>query len=289
MLRIGIVGAENSHTVQISKVLNIQKKVPGCRVVCVWGEAPRYAKASAEAGQIPEIVKDPADMIGKIDAACVDHRHGMHHLPAARPLLEAKIPLFIDKPFCFRVKEGKEFLARAKKLKVPVCSFSTLPKQASFVEIQKELKKMGRIISVLSTGPCDIKSQYGGVSFYGIHQVDMVVRLLGNDVTHGQINLGKKNHTATLYSAGGAISTMNLFTEGYTAFHLSVIAEKGRIDRVITRDESPYLSGVKTFCRMFKTGKTDETAETMLMPVAVLEALEKSIKQKRKVKVPAIV
>ncbi|MDP6776474.1 MAG: Gfo/Idh/MocA family oxidoreductase [Candidatus Latescibacteria bacterium] len=288
MLRIGIVGAENSHTVQISKVLNIQKRVPGCRVVCVWGEAPRYAKDSAAQGQIPEIVKDPADMIGKVDAACVDHRHGMHHLPAARPLLEAKVPLFIDKPFCYRVKEGIEFLARAKRLKVPVCSFSTLPKQASFVEMQKELKKLGRIISIVSTGPCDIKSKYGGVSFYGIHQVDMLVRLLGNDVTHGQINLGKKNHTATLYSASGAISTMNLFTEGYTAFHLSVIAEKGRIDRVVTRDESPYLSGVKAFCRMFKTGKTDETPDSMLTPVAVLEALEKSIKQKRRVKVPAI-
>jgi hypothetical protein len=39
---------------------------------------------------------------------------------------------------------------------------------------------------------------------------------------------------------------------------------------------------------MFTTGKTDETVESMLTPVAVLEAMEKSIKQKRKVKVPAV-
>jgi predicted dehydrogenase len=288
MIRIGIVGAENSHTVQIAKVLNIQKKVPGCRVTCVWGEAPRYAKDASEKGQIPEIVKDPEDMIGQVDAACVDHRHAKYHLPAVRPLLEARIPLFVDKPFCYRVKEGREFLDRAKKLKVPVCSFSTLPKQASFVQIQKDLKKLGRIISVITTGPCDIRSKWGGVSFYGIHQVDMITRLLDNDVTHAQVNLGRKNHTGTLYSASGAITTLNLFTEGHTAFHVSVIAEKGRIDREIVRDASPYLSGIKTFCRMFKTGKTDETPATMLTPVAVLEAMEKSIKQKRKVKVPAI-
>ena len=109
-----------------------------------------------------------------------------------------------------------------------------------------------------------------------------------NDITHGVVNLGKNNHTATLFSAGGAISTINLFTEGHTAFHVSIIGEKGRVDQTIGYDENPYLSGVRSFCRMFKTGKTDETDETMLMPVAVLEALEKSIVQKRKVKVPSI-
>ncbi len=288
MIRIGIVGAENSHTVAIAKTLNIDKRVPGCRIVCVWGEAPKYAKDAVARGEISEIVKTPEDMIGKVDAACVDHRHAMYHLPAVRPLLEAKIPLFVDKPFCYRVKEGKEFLGRAKQLKVPVCSFSVLPKQAAFAELKKEARKLGRIISVITTGPCDIKSKYGGVSFYGIHQVDMAVRLLNDEVTHTQVNLGKKNHTATLFSAGGAISTLNLFTEGYTSFHVSVIGEKGRIDRQITYDDNTYLSGVRSFCRMFKTGKTDETDQTMLTPVAVLEAMEKSIHQKRKVKVPSI-
>ncbi|MDA0746032.1 MAG: Gfo/Idh/MocA family oxidoreductase [bacterium] len=288
MIRIGIVGAENSHTVAISKVLNIDKKVPGCRVVSVWGETSKYAKDAQERGQIPEIVKTPADMIGKIDAACVDHRHAKFHLPAVWPLLEAKIPIFVDKPFCYRVAEGKKFLDLAAKLKVPICSFSTLPKQASFVQLQKDLKQLGRVISVISTGPCDIKSKYGGVSFYGIHQVDMVVRLLQDQVTHAVVNKGKTNHTATLFSADGAISTLNLFTEGHTAFHISVIAEKGRIDRTIVRDESPYLSGVKSFCTMFKTGKTTETRESILTPVAVLEAMEKSINQGKKIKVPSI-
>ena len=288
MIRIGAVGAENSHTVAIAKILNTQKQVRDCRVVCVWGETSKFAKDASERGEIPEIVNAPEDMIGKVDAAFVDHRHAKDHLPAAKALLEAKIPLFIDKPFCYRVKEGVAFLARAHELGVPVCSFSTLPKQASFVQLQKDAKKLGRILSVITTGSCDIKSKYGGVGFYGIHQMDMLVRLLDNDVTHGVVNLGKKNHTATLFSASGAISTMNLISEGRPAFHVSIIGEKGRIDQEIVRDESPYLTGVKTFCRLFRTGKTDETDATMLTPVAVLEALEKSIAQKKRVKVPTI-
>ena len=99
---------------------------------------------------------------------------------------------------------------------------------------------------------------------------------------------GKANHTATLYSAGGAISTLNLISEGRPAFHISVIGEKGRIDRTITYDDHTYLSGIRSFCRMFKTGKTDETRESILTPVAVLEAIEKSLKTRKRTKLPSI-
>lgn len=288
MINIGIVGAENSHTVAISKTLNIDKKVPGCRVTHVWGEAARYAKDAQERGQIPNIVEQPEEMIGQVDAACVDHRDAKYHLPAVWPLIEAGIPVFVDKPFCYRVEEGRRFLDRASELGVPVCSFSVLPRQASFSQLKNDIADLGRVVSVVTTGPCDIESEWGGVFFYGIHQVDMAVRLLDNDVTHAEVNLGEKNHTGTLYSSSGAISTLNLFTEGHSAFHVSVICEKGRVDSTIGYDENPYLGGARAFCDMFMTGNTDETRESMLMPVAVLEALEKSIHEKRKVEVPSI-
>ncbi|MDE2799798.1 MAG: Gfo/Idh/MocA family oxidoreductase [Gemmatimonadota bacterium] len=285
MPTIGIIGAENSHTVAIAKTINIDRLVSGFSVTHVWGETPDDAKDAQDRGLIPNIVEEPEDMIGQVDAAIVDHRHPKYHLPAVRPLLEAGIPLFVDKPFCYRLDEGKEFLARARELDVPVCSFSVLPKQASFAQLQEDVRELGRIISVVSTGPCDIDSEYGGVFFYGIHQVDMVVRLLDQDITHVQLNRGEQNHTATLYSASGAISTMNLIGEGRVGFHVSVIGEKGRTDRVIGYDENTYLTGVLDFCRMFSTGETDETDGSILTPVAVLEALEKSQESGEKVEV----
>jgi len=33
--------------------------------------------------------------------------HAKLHLPAAMPFLDKKLPLFIDKPFCYRLAEGK--------------------------------------------------------------------------------------------------------------------------------------------------------------------------------------
>ena len=112
----------------------------------------------------------------------------------------------------------------------------------------------------------------------------MVVRLLNHDITHAEIHRHKTNHTATFYSASGAISTMNLISEGRPAFHISVIGDKGRVDTQIDYDANPYVSGVRSFCRMFRTGKTDETPTTMLTPIAALQALERSLKTRKRVK-----
>lgn len=285
-MNIGIVGAENSHTAAIAKVINIDKRVRGFKVTHVWGETTAFARKAADAGEIPNIVNSPADLVGQVDAAAVDHRHGKEHLPAAKPLLEAGIPLFVDKPFCYRTAAGRRFLKRADELGVPVCSFSVLPHQQAFRELRKEVRNLGRVHTVVSTGACDIKSRYGGIFFYGIHQVDMILRLLGYDVSHAQVIRGRgKNHTASVTYKNGTMATMNLIGGGPARFHLSVIGEKGRLDQEIAFDESPYLSGVKEFCRMFRTGKTAETVESMLGPVAVLEALEKSIVRKGRVKV----
>ena len=277
-LNIGIVGAENSHTVAIAKLINIDKKIPGMRVTHVWGETKQLARRASEVGRIPNVVSDPSEMVGQIQGACVDHRHGKFHLPAARPLLEANVPLFIDKPFCYRLSEGKRFLTRAKALSTPVTSFSVLPHQATFVQFKRDLNALGRIYSVVSTGPCDLKSKYGGIFFYGIHQVDMILKLLGSNLKHAQVIRGAKdNHIGILTYRDGTTATMNLIGSGSSTFHLSAIGEKGRIDRTIAFDQNTYLTGTRTFCRMFKTGKNPETVESMLAPVATLEALEKSV------------
>ena len=281
MLKIGMVGAENSHTASIAKVLNVETRIRGVRATHVWGETRAFARAAAEAGQIGQIVRRPEDMIGQVDAAVVDHRHAKLHLPAAKALLEAKIPLFVDKPFCYRAPEGRRFLDRARELSVPVCSYSTLPKQASFAELKKQARRLGDLHAVVSTGACDVKSKWGGVFFYGIHQVDMVLRVLGYDVTHAQVSRGSgQNHTAMLSFGSGAVATMNLIGGGPAGFHMSVIGGKGRLDEAIVSDESPYLASTRDFVRMFKTGKTEETDETMLGPIGALEAMEKSISRK---------
>jgi predicted dehydrogenase len=286
VLRIGIVGAENSHSRRIAESVNLKKKLKGVRVEAIWGEKMAWAEDVAGATGIPTIVRKPEHLIGMVDAAIVDHRDGKYHLPAARPLLEARLPLFVDKPFCCSVAEGKRFLARARRLRVPVVSFGVVPLQKSFEGIRKKLRKIGALASVTTSGPADLCSKYSGVFFYGIHQIDMIVRAVGLDFTHARINRSGRGGTATMWYSDGLVATANLLAKRGPGFHFCAVGEKGVVSELIAYDKDPYLTGITTFVKMFRGGKPLYDQREILAPIAVLEALQKSLKRGgKKVKV----
>ena len=49
-MKIGIIGAENSHTRGFGKMFNIDKQFPGMEVKYVWGETEAFAKDAMERG-----------------------------------------------------------------------------------------------------------------------------------------------------------------------------------------------------------------------------------------------
>ena len=277
-MKIGIIGAENSHTAAIAKVLNVDGLVKGFTVDYIWGETAEYAKTAAKNGQIPNIVERPRDMLGKIDALIVDHRHPKFHLKAAKPFIKKGIPSFIDKPFCYRSAEGMEFLKVAKECGAPVTSFSILIHQRSFLNFVKKLETVGDIVAGETWGPCDLKSQWGGVFFYGIHQVDMVLKAFGYNVKKVLVTKNGNGATGQLMYPDGKIVTMHLIKEGCPGFGIGVVGSKKTIHQPMVMDKVQYLTGVKTFCKMFKTGEKPETANEMLAPVKVLESLQRSVK-----------
>ncbi|MCK4626001.1 MAG: Gfo/Idh/MocA family oxidoreductase, partial [Phycisphaerae bacterium] len=280
VIRIGIVGAENSHSAAIAKTLNIGKKVPGCRATVIWGETDKFAKDAAKAGAIPKIVKRTTDMIGEIDAVIIDHRHAKYHLSAAEPFLKARLPMFIDKPFCYRLAEGKKFLARCRRAKVPVTSFGAMPMQRCFAHFRRDANRGGAVRAVSSIGPCDLDSPYGGIFFYGIHQVEMLVEAFGTDVSAVSVaRAGKgKDAAATLFFRSGLVATMHCLTGGATGFQITATKDTGPLGRKIISDADSYLTGIRTFYKMFKTGKEPLDHKRILAPVAILEAMEKSVK-----------
>jgi len=274
-LRIGIIGAENSHTIGFGKMFNIDKKFPSAEVKFVWGESDEFARNAAEKGSIPNIVKNPMEMLGEIDALIVDHRHAKYHLEAATPFIKEGIPTFVDKPFCYRVAEGETFLELAREHGTPVTSYSSIAQSASTFDMKKQVESMESIKQVLRTGPVDMDSKYGGIFFYGVHIVQPLMYMFGEDIERVRVTRNGQNGSANLVYKNGLFATL-IFkdTGGWETF---VETDEGFMElksRVVEDDPALCYTDM---VEMFRTGKEPRSHQSILNCVRVLEALEKSV------------
>lgn len=283
-IRIGIIGAENSHAGMFARFFNLNKRFPGCEVLYIWGEEDKFAIRTAKNGKIPNIVKDPNEMLGKIDALIVDHRHAKYHLEPALPFIKAGIPTFIDKPFCCRVAEGKEFLRIAREMKTPVTSYSSAAHNNGVLDMKAQLPTIGKIIHIIAYGYGDVDdTQYGGVSFYGVHLVQRIMAIFGEDIERIRVTRHGEKTTASLAFRSGYFATIIFYKKKLPnpGNKLLLLTNEGLIkleSRI--KEKTGKLTVYKIYndmVEMFRTGKEPRTHKSILQCVAVLEALEKSV------------
>jgi len=274
-IRIGIIGAENSHTAGYGKLFNIDKKFPGVELKYVWGETDEFAKSAMEKGAIPNQVNDPLEMMGKIDALIVDHRHPKFHLEAATPFVKAGIPTFIDKPFCYRASEGKEFLQMAKTVGTTVSSYSSIAQSAATFDIKEQIASMDKINQVIRTGTIDLDSPYGGVFFYGVHIIEPLMYMFGEDIQEVRITRNGKYGNAGLKFSSGLFATL-IFKEKAYGWETFVEAHDKLVELKPRVEESDPPKNYVDMVEMFRTGKEPRSHQSILNGVSVLEALEKS-------------
>ena len=274
-IRIGIIGAENSHTIGFGKLFNIDKMFLGVEVKYVWGETEEFAKTAMEKGQIPNMVKDPLEMFGKIDALIVDHRHPKFHLKPAEPFVKAGIPTFIDKPFCYRVAEGKEFLEMAHRTGTPISSYSSEAHKDGTFDIKNQVETMGVISHVTISGPADLESPYGGVFFYGIHMVQPLMYIFGDDIRKVRITRSGKNTTATMIFGNEMLATL-IFKNLSYGWRIFAETKEGTVELKSRIENNIPGKNYTDMVEMFRTGKEPLAHQSILKCIAVLEALERS-------------
>jgi predicted dehydrogenase len=241
-----------------------------------WGDTEEFSRDVREKAMIPNIVKDPNDMLGKIDALIINHRDGKYHLKPAIPFIKAKIPTFVDKPFSNRVSEANEFLSLARSVGTPVTSWSTIAQSDKTMDLKKQVETMGPINNLVCFGPVDIESPWGGVHFYGVHSVDPLLYIFGDNVTKVRVSRNGTTATGSLLFSNGMLATLIFMTQ---ARNTPIYAEtkEGLVElKSEVRETDPpkyYIDMVD----MFRTGREPRSHKSILHSVAVLEALEKSI------------
>ena len=218
MLKIGIVGSDNSHAIAYSKLVNVEKIVGNkCRVVGIWGQEEARTKEVAEEGQIGTIVVKPEDLLEMVDAAIVVDRHGDLHAEHALPFLAKGLPVYVDKPFAISLSDCQKMLDAAEASGSLLSSFSPLRVAPSTTAIAEAAKSIGEIKVAQFAGPCDFESQYAGPFFYATHVAEIAITLLKSEVESLQVSRLGKNVNVQVFWKNGVNSSFSYL--GDAAYH----------------------------------------------------------------------
>ena len=273
MIRIGIIGSENTHALKFSELANgtdgAGRRVSGIAVTMLYGDDRSQAEDVAKQGDVPYVVDHPSEMLGEIDAVMVTTRHGDRHAALALPFIKAGIPTFVDKPFAISLSDCRQMVEAAKTRGTLLTSYSTLRYTDVVKDLQNRLTSFGELVSGVSTGPCDFTSQYGGPFFYGTHAIEVMLAVFGYDVKSVTARKVGPDCVAVIEFESGVLVSLHLLDRAAYAFHLVIYGMKAW-ESVPIDLASCYVNGLQVFVDMVKTGHMPLSYEQLLVPIEVL-------------------
>jgi predicted dehydrogenase len=278
MLRVGIVGSDNSHALAYASLMNVEHAAGDrARAVAICGQDPARTAEVAREGQIEQVVDSPEAMLALVDAAFVEYRHGDLHADAAVPFLERGIPVFVDKPLAKSLTDCARIIGAANASGTWLTSFSSLRTSEETSTLAARLEGIGTIRVGQFAGPCDFESEYGGPIFYATHVAEIALRLMGEEVRTITAQRSGKMCVANVFWANGAIATFSYLGDAQYRFTASVYGTEGWVSGEIPADHAGYRTALGIILDGIESGERPFTDEQMVRPIAMVAAIEESL------------
>ncbi len=109
-------------------------------VTHIWTQSDEISNQVSGFSKIGTIVKEKEDLIDFVDAVLLARDDAENHLEFAKPFIEARMPIFIDKPLAFSHKDAEEIFKMAKDENqiIFTCSSLRFAKEFDFVFTENE-------------------------------------------------------------------------------------------------------------------------------------------------------
>ena len=243
--------------------------IPGVQVthVCFTGYEDReMAENCARAARIPNVVTDPEEMIGQVDAIICATDIGAEHVGRCRPFIEAGLPIFIDKPLTDNEKDLQTIVSWVDH-GAHIMSSSSLRYNKSLEIFYKNHYELGKIRYILSP-----MAKYWET--YGMHALEQIFPLLGQGFEWVQ-NLGTyEKPMVHLHHQNGCDVDMPM-GYGFQMNGVTILAEYGA--KNITDSDSFYAfkKQLEMFVNYLRTGKEEYPfADTIEMAKIIIAGIK---------------
>lgn len=288
--KVGMIGLDTGHSSAFVKSLNTATggEFNNYRVVAAYPKGTDLVQEWKE--RIPEfteevqkhdvqIIDSIPQLLKMVDYIILTTIDGNKHLEQVMPVLEAGLPVFVDKPFAASIEDARRIATAAEKYKTPVFSSSSL----RFLDGASEARNgsLGRVNSVEAYSPAFIEKHHPDLFWYGVHGVEILFTILGTGCEWVQRTYTPDMDLVVGMWDGGRIGTFRGIRKGSAGYGGIVYAE----DTIQLLDNfSGYNRLLHAIVEFFETGEPPVQMEETLEIFTFMQAAEVS-KQKRGKKV----
>lgn len=294
MLKIGMLGSDNSHAERFSEILNLPEHpqfLPDAdaRVVAIWGQEAARTQQVAQQNRIATIVDEPTAMLDLVDAVICVTRHGGLHLDLVRPYIQGRVPTFVDKPLAIDPDDARTIVALAAQNRTPFASFSTVRFSASTQQFVQQARQLDGVRLGSYSGPATRRNPYGGVLFYAIHSIELLLMTQGLGVEWVQAQEGAPiddgGNGAIVAVCGwkeGMLATLEYPVDAHDALRATALGRTGVHSATLNLSDC-YRAGMKEILTVLRGGVSAVSLSEMIEAIQIGAALELSLQEGRRV------
>lgn len=287
-IRIGIIGTDTSHVPAFTQMLNDPSRpdhVPGARIVAAFkggsldveSSRTRVDKFAAEIKEKwnVELVNSIEELCQKVDAVLIESVDGRPHLEQVKPVLKAKKPVFLDKPFAGSLRDAKEIVRLAKAAGVPFFSSSSL-RFVPDIQAMKRDPALGDLIGAIAFSPSPTEPHHPDLFWYGIHGVETLYTLMGPGCESVTRTYTNGADVVTGRWKDGRIGTFRGIRDGKQGYGAIAFGSKSFL---MKEPKTSYRELVIEIVKFFQTGVPPITPEETLEIMTFMEAADVSKKR----------
>jgi len=243
-------------------------RIPGVEVTHIWTQDQELSQRVAKASLISQVVSDPAEMLGKIDALLLARDDAENHLAFAMPFLEAGIPVYIDKPIALSLK-GLEALYRLQQYDGQIFTCSALRYAKELMLSETDRRRIGRIRHLQATTPKSWEK-------YAVHIIEPALQIIGEParIASAQATTFAENGRAvTIRFESGITADFAAFGKDVAApLSIRVYGELGWHDLVFADAFSAFKTALSEFVEGIRTGTCRSPIEFNRQVVSIIES-----------------
>ena len=286
MYKIAILGCENSHATSFLSLID-EGLYPDISVIGIYSDEAEPMEKLHERFGVP-VMESYDALVDQVDGIMITARHGDNHYKYAKPYIAKGIPMFIDKPITCREEDALVFMRDAMERNVRLCGGSTMALRPETLELAQIVadQSLGDLAGGSIVCPYYPTSPYGGFYFYAQHLVDIMMAVFGTNIR--KVRAQENSKGMMLSFDYDTFIVQGAYIASGTYYNVSIYRKKGFKTQEITFDAKSFCSEMDEMLRLLNGGQMAKSYAEFILPVYVMNAIERSVSNAAWEEIPEI-